>query len=277
MIHVSNHAVDLWADDLYLSAGCKTAPVDLHAIARYRRVKRLEIRLMVRSGTLVPVHQGYEISLQGVEPRELKLDEPEIPEELNIRQRFTLAHEIAHTYFYKGTDRVPIPTVNVKTKKDSFDLENICDRAAKRILVPMRLLRSQVRAVLGESSEVDVSLVRRMVSRFKVPYEVILDRLRTMEPENQMSRCILLVRKDQKSKPKVMGLYMGIGLLSVLPPIRRKDLLTNWFKEFPEEILKGYAPRDSRVMRKGRELIFRRTPLRDAGDFLLQIDDLRPR
>lgn len=52
------------------------------------------------------------------------------------------------------------------------------------------------------------------------------------------------------------------------------DLLTNWFKEFPGEILKADAPRDFRVMRKGREFVFRRTPLREAGYFLLQIDDL---
>ena len=38
MIPVSRHWIETRANLLYSSAGCKAPPVDLHALARYRRV-----------------------------------------------------------------------------------------------------------------------------------------------------------------------------------------------------------------------------------------------
>ena len=142
MIPVSKHWIEMRADGLYSSVGCKAPPVDLYALARHRHVKRVGLRLMVHLGALVPVHQGYEVFLQGTEAQELDIQAPEPPGELTARQRFTLAHEIAHTFFYKGTDQVPAPTLSVKTRQEYRELEAICDSAAKRILVPMQLLRT---------------------------------------------------------------------------------------------------------------------------------------
>jgi hypothetical protein len=231
---------------------------------------------MVSLGALVPVHQGYEVFLQGTEAQELDIQAPEPLGELTARQRFTLAHEIAHTFFYKGMDQVPVPSFSVKTRLEYRELEDICDRAAKRILVPMQLLRTQVQATLGESDRIDVNFVRKMVSRpyFNVSYEVLLDRLRTAEPENVFSRCILLAREDREGRPKVTAWYMGMGLLSAFPPIRRNKPVINWFSGFPQGILERDGIRNCSVLRSGRELLFRKTPLRKAGDFLLQIDDL---
>lgn len=193
---------------------------------------------------------------------------------MNARQRFTLAHEIAHTFFYKGTDRVLVPTFNVKTRQEYRALEEICDLAAKRILVPKRLLSNEIVASIGDSERIDVKFVQNMVSRFKVSYEVMLDRLRAAEPENVFARCILLAREERDGHPKVTGWYMGMSLLSVFPPIQRNELIVNWFPEFPQGILERNGTRECSVLRNGRELLFRKTALRKGGDFLLQIDDL---
>jgi hypothetical protein len=274
MIPVTKHEVELWADDLYLSVKCKAPPVDLYALARHRRVKRVGLRLMVNLGALVPVQQGFEVFLQGTESQELDMEAPEPPGELTARQRFTLAHEIAHTFFYKGKNQEPVPTFSVKTKLEYKELEEICDRAAKRILVPRQLLRNQFQATLGESDRIDVNFVRKMVSRFKVSYEVMLDRLRTVEPDNVFARCILLIREERGGGLKVTAWYMGMGLLSMFQPIVRNALVMNWFSGFPQGILERDGIRECNVVRKGRELLFQKTPLRKRGDFLLQIDDL---
>jgi len=274
MIPVSKHWIETRADDLYSSVGCKVPPVDLYALARSRHVKRVGVRLMVSLGTLVPVHQGYEVFLQGTGEQELDIQASEPPGELTPRQRFTLAHEIAHTLFYKGLEQVPVPTFSVKTRPEYLELEKICNLAAKRILVPMQLLRNQLQATLADSDRIDANFVREMVSRFNVSFEVMFDRLRAAESDNTFSRCILLAREEREGGPKVKGWYMGLGLLSVFPAIRRNELVTNWFTGFPQEILEREGIRECTVLRSGHELLFRKTPLRKAGDFLLQIDDL---
>lgn len=274
MIPVSKRWIETRADLLYSSVGCKAPPVDLHALARHRRVKRVGLRLMAHLGALVPVHQGFEVFLQGTEAQELDIQAPEPTGELTARQRFTLAHEIAHTFFYKVSDQVPVPTFGAKTRPQYRELEEICNLAAKRILVPTRLLRDQVQGAFGGSDQIDVNLVRRLVSRFKVSYEVMLDRLQAEEPEGLSERCILLAREDGDRRPEVKGLYVGIGFLPALPSIKRGNLVIDWFLGFPQGILERDGIRECSVSRNGRELLFRKTPLRKAGDFLLQIDVL---
>ena len=212
--------------------------------------------------------------MQGTEEQELDIQAPEPPGELTARQRFTLAHEIAHTFFYEGMEKVPVPTFSVKTRQQYRELEEICDHAAKRILVPTRLLLAQLQATPGVGGRIDVNFVRKVVSRFKVSYEVMLDRLRVAEPENLSATCILLAREEEDGPPKVKGFYMGMDFLSVLPPIKRGTLVIKWFLGFPQGILERDGVRECSVLREGHELLFRKTPLRKAGDFLLQIDDL---
>lgn len=276
MIPVSKHWIETRANLLYSSAGCKAPPVDLHALARYRRVTRVGLRLMVHLGALVPVHRGFEIFLQGAQEQQLDIEAPEPPGELTARQRFTLAHEIAHTFFYEGLDKVPVPTFSVKTRQQYKELEEICDHAATRILVPTRLLLAQLQAISGEGGRIDASFVRKMVSQFKVSYEVMLDRLRVAEPEDLSATCILLARGEGDEQPKVKGFYMGMDFLSVLPSIKRGKPVVNWFPGFPQGMLERDGVRQCSVFRRGHELLFRKSPLRKAGDFLLQIDDLGP-
>jgi len=192
---------------------------------------------------------------------------------LTARQRFSLAHEIAHTFFYKFTEHVPVRTISVKKYQDYKDLENICDRAAKRILVPMQLLRTEVQRILGDRRQIDAAFVRQMVSIFRVSYEVMLERLRTMEPENEFARCILLVRENE-DEAQVKTWYMGMGLLSAFPPLEKYRPVADWFPEFPRELVAANGSRECKLTRKGRELLFRKVPLGRAGDFLLQVDDL---
>ena len=81
--------------------------------------------------------------------------------------------------------------------------------------------------------------------RFKVSYEVMLDRLRTCgRPENVFARCILLARDEGKGRPKVTAWYMGMGLLSAFPPITRNALVMKWFLRI--------SRRDSRTRRDSK-------------------------
>ncbi len=266
---------DAQADNLPLSLGCMKVPIDLHAVARHRKVRKVTLRLMVRRGALVPVSDGFQVFVRNLEMKDLDIGAPEPEGILNSQQRFTLAHEIAHTFFYKDRGGVPVSTGKVKKyggKTKEHNLEERCDRIAKRLLVPSHFLKMEIASNLGNDQEkIDIEFVRRMVTRFRVSYEVMLDRLSTVASNNQFGRCIVLVRK-RDNEARICNHYIGMGLLSVLPPFREYRPVTEWFPNLPLTITAGYGNRKSVVTTNGQQLSVRRFDLRRRGEYLLQFD-----
>jgi hypothetical protein len=274
--HRGSRWAELWADDAYLSARCIAPPIDLHAIARLRRVKRVRLRLMVQLGALAPVPGGFEIYIRHPEPQDLDVELPESPKLLSPRQRFTLAHEIAHTLFYTGVEGVPVPNTKLKERgtRKHLGLEEVCNRVAKRLLVPKALLFGEIDRKLRDLERIDADFVRAMAARFRVSYEVTLGRLRVAAPDNAYARCILLVRKID-DEYRVVESYIGAGLLSALPTLARQQAqpLQSWLPEFPLSTLGASAKEQCQITRRGRVLLIQKLPLSRSGDFLMQVDD----
>jgi len=266
---------DSWADDAHLSIRCIAPPVDLHAIARQQRVKRVKLRLMMQLGALVPVPGGFEIFVRHQEPRDLDVGAPEPPKLLNTRQRFTLAHEIAHTLFYKGFEDVPIPNTKLKKRgtRRQFGLEEVCNRVATRLLVPKRLLLGEIRRSLQAPERIDAHFVRAMAAKFRVSADVMLGRLRVVAWDNAFARCIVLVGM-RDSRDRVRDSYMGLSLLSAFPPLERGAPLLSWFPELPPSILEASGNKEWQIKRRDREFLLQKFPLGKGGGFLMQIDDL---
>lgn len=270
---------DSWADGAYLEARCVAPPVDLHAIARLRKIARIKLRLMVEEGALVPVPGGFEVYVQNLKSSDLSVESAELPDALNARQRFTLAHEIVHTLFYESPGETPVPTRKIRSKYEDPDrvgLEEICDRAAARLLVPKPLLKREIRESLdGDCERIDAPFVRLMTQRFRVSYEVMIGRFRAVEPQNAFARSIMLVRKSEQGHQLVTS-YTGATLLSAFPrlgdyehrPIR--DLLP----ELPTALLGSVWNMQCEARVRGRTLLLRRFQLGGKGSFLLQVDDL---
>jgi hypothetical protein len=255
---------------VYSSVGCAAPPVDLFAVARHSRINRAGFRLMIQPGVLVPVEGGFELFLRDLESRDLDIEAEELKSALPPRQRFGLAHEIAHTFFYKGSKGKPAPTW---VPKDSRELEKICDGAAGRILVPSNLLQREIKQELqGNQERIDSDFVRAMAARFRTSPDVMIERLRIVESENAFARCILLVRKN-KGEAQVKACYMGATLLSTLRVPKIHDPLLNWFPEFPRDIVERDGNGRWDVTRRGRQLEIEKIPLGRSGDFLLQVDD----
>lgn len=268
-LHASR-AID-WADNVHSSVGCFTPPIDLLAVARFRRIKRAGFRLMVNRGVLVPVGGGFEVYLRDLDSRDIDIEGAEPETLLSPRQRFTFAHEIIHTFFYKTSSEVPAPTGVVK---NPLKLEEICDRAALRLLVPTPLLRREIRKELGDSRRIDSDFIRAVTVKFRTSYEVMIERLRAVESENTFARCILLVRKN-KGEALTTASYLGLGLISTLSTPKKYQPVANWFSGFPSTIVEGEGDGRWEVTVSGRELVFAKTPLGRSGDFILQIDDPR--
>ena len=259
-----------WADTVYSSVGCTAPPVDLFAIARHRRVNRAGFRLMVPRGVLVPVAGGFELFLRDPDSRDLNLEVEEQQNLMSHRQRFNFAHEIAHTFFFRDSKAIPAPiTVGGNPRK----LEEICDGAAGRILVPSDLLRVEIkRELLGNCERIDSDFVRAMVAKFRASHDVVINRLRMVESENVFARCILLVRRSD-GEARIRACYMGVTLLSSLPAPNIYDPVANWFQEVPRAVTESDGGGKWEMTGGRRKLEMEKIPLGHSGDFLLQIDD----
>ena len=124
--------------------GIERPPVDLVRIARrldIRRIRELDIRL---DGQLVELGDGgYEVILSRRAP--------------HTRQRFTLAHEIAHIL-------VAAPGNGSMSCGDAAT-EELCNRVAAELLIPTRFIADSA------AEGMDVAALRRLATRFQCSLE----------------------------------------------------------------------------------------------------------
>jgi hypothetical protein len=64
----------------------------------------------------------------------------ELPAEIVRQSRFTIAHEIAHTFLYDIRHNPPRPKEFVNRLYQADDIETICNKAAAALLVPERAI-----------------------------------------------------------------------------------------------------------------------------------------
>ena len=157
--------------------------VDLFALAQSRRVLLVEFRPLLAEGSLFIKEDGFTVQINSKEAEVIRLNGEPVTRKLTAKQRFTFAHEIAHTLPYDTTVAPPrIKPEVLKTIEDSGgrglkdSLESFCQIAAGFILVPQRGLRHD--DVLGPWGKVDsLDLIRRMARRFEVSPEVMIHRV----------------------------------------------------------------------------------------------------
>jgi hypothetical protein len=91
---------------------------------------------------MVPVAGGFEVYLRDQVQKDVDISKEEPRADLSVHHRFSLAHEIAHTRFYRFSDQVPSPDDMIPNGRK---LEDDCDRMAGCILVPTYLLKQKNR------------------------------------------------------------------------------------------------------------------------------------
>ncbi len=138
------HRVIEEAGRLLDQCGIERAPVDLVGIARHlgiRRIRELDVRL---DGQLVELGDGgYEVILSRHAP--------------HTRQRFTLAHEIAHILVASVEDG--------SMSCGDGPTEELCNSVAAELLIPTRFISD------AAANDLDVSAFRRLATRFQCSLE----------------------------------------------------------------------------------------------------------
>jgi hypothetical protein len=237
--------------------------VDLCAVARHRRIRHLGLRFIIPRGVLLPIKGGFEVYLRDQDRRDINIGEAEPGNLLSPRQRFSLAHEIAHTFFYKFSDSLPAPDGTVS---NGYELEKICDRMASHILVPTDLLKREI----GSSEKIDVDFVRSVATKFRTSLEVMIERISMVESSNSFERCVLLARRVQ-GDAEIRASYFGVGLLPLLLRPEKYTKVTQWLTDFPRHAIDRREDSEWVLTRRGRSISFKKTELGAGSDFLLQV------
>ena len=257
-----------WADLLPRTLRLSEPPVDLFAAARLRQVQRLGLRFMVPRGLLLPVEGGFEVYLRDTARKDFDVDTKEPLDVLSPRQRFTLAHEIAHTLFY--TLSAPIPLAD-GTVSNGFALERICNEAAGYIVAPTELLKREI----DDYERIDAQFVRSIAARFRVSLTVALERLCAVQPLNPFERCVILAHRVH-GDAEIRALYCGVGLLTTLPRPVKFTRVTEWMTDFPRDVIEMRQHCEWKTTRMGRPVVFEKTELAAGDGFLLQAQVTRP-
>lgn len=137
-------------------------PIDLQAVAREIGNIDIECREMIPEAAVQIEGGRFKIYLQK--------NFQDRPGALR-RQRFSLAHEIAHTFFFDLQDGSLSP---VKGGPRGLQLEKACHECARMLLIPERFLDRELKKIDGRVSTQEVL---QWAKTFDVSVEVLLRKL----------------------------------------------------------------------------------------------------
>ena len=157
-----------------------------------------------------------------------------------VRQRFSIAHEVAHALFYEKTNGVPKALKEAPTGEK---LELACNEAASLILLPKDLLDAEIS---GYQDFPRAEHLIELADTFEVSLEMLLRRLRSLKFFEYPERTFILVRGFQDT----IEYAPHPPWLKFLPVPRRGQEFADWFSGAdPESTPSGYPPGDYRVKR----------------------------
>lgn len=188
-------------------------PIDPGEIAAFCSVLSVENRKMIPEGVLAPVRGGFKVFLQ-----ENFVADPGV----RIRRRFTLAHELAHTFFYRLENDLPKP---IKGAPRGARLERLCQFGASQILLPDILLKQQFQSRKVTCAEDLLGLAKA----FDVSLEVVFRRIHKMGFVADDEFAAALVDKTEEREIIQAACY-GPLLLCNLPAPKRGMDFEFWVK-----------------------------------------------
>jgi Zn-dependent peptidase ImmA (M78 family) len=127
-----------------------------------RRIRETRVvRGLLLDGYIEPVgstfHDGFRMVLKGGSPQ--------------TRSRFTIAHELCHTFFYEI-----VPELKFGSEEADREEERLCNLGAAELLIPSRSL-------MGNAKKIQVSMASldELARRYIVSPEAMLLRLRSLK------------------------------------------------------------------------------------------------
>ena len=120
-------------------------PTPLGRIAKTRKVSSVVFRPLLVLGCLETVDYGFKISVNCEVARESDYQawftNASTEHRLPGRVRFTIAHEIAHTFLFDPSTTPPTDLTDTEDPGELDEIERICDQIAAELLLPKAIIR----------------------------------------------------------------------------------------------------------------------------------------
>jgi hypothetical protein len=148
---------------------CSNVPVDIFGLARERGMEIVEdlVGKSCGEGLLLPFRGGYRVRLRKAST--------------NSRKRFSVAHELGHTFFYKDSGDGPRHQIGILNKSERNAEERICNGFASALLIPASELRKRLCGLPSDAPSVVLSELEKTARYFGVSLPALLHRLRSIE------------------------------------------------------------------------------------------------
>jgi hypothetical protein len=213
----------------------EAVPVNLFRLAHSRRIYRVEFRPLLADGCLVADAKGFTVQISDPEVSVADTSSGE-HRRLSVKQRFTLAHEIAHTLSY-DVEHLPVREnpevldwiVEEGGRPGPEALEGFCQIAAGLILVPTAALKES----LGPWTTVDsVARVLQLAKTFAVSPEVVIHRVAQTEDDDHIRAVdyALLLITSARGKEEITACIYSDSLRGIVKPPRLYSGVKTWMK-----------------------------------------------
>jgi len=195
-------------------------PVDLKRIAAYRGVRRIEFAPLLTDGGLAVRDDGFIIYVRcdfgkGADLTARFAEDgtgSTLPETIRRRARFTVAHEIAHTFGYDLRRLPPAALFDLKTPTSIRSLELICNRIAGTLLLPEWWLTRQ----FSSGDWLDPTRLSTLATKAVVSRETLTRQLRRISSAIHPEGIITCVEK-QSSVPVIRAISRHYRFKELFP------------------------------------------------------------
>ena len=168
-------ALILEADSLASMVSKKEFPVQLRPIAKRRKVTEVDFCPLLVDAMLTTHSEGFRILLNsdGGRAKELKecFNNESTSRMLSPRVRFSIAHELAHTFFFDLSSQSPKLSKKFTAGGGLSELENLerhCNTIASHLLLPTQMLASEFLRLKAITPESIGNLARTEIGRAHV-------------------------------------------------------------------------------------------------------------
>ncbi len=162
-------------------------PLPLRPLADSQRAT-VRFQPLLVAGRIAVVDGGFVVyiraSTREVDTLHACFDDPrDGGRSLDVRRRFTLAHELAHSFLFddRGPDDLPRKPVAGTHASELAALERVCNEAAGLVLVPDRLVSSYIRT--NALDLLSYGAVQALQDKFRVSPDVLIIRLAKLLPQ----------------------------------------------------------------------------------------------
>lgn len=193
-------------------------------------------RPMWADGCVVVTDSGFEIYIscpkEEIKDYELRYQNEIYGRGLPRRTRYTIAHEIMHTLLYDSIQGEPRGRVKSDHHATLKALEESCEKAACRVLLPTNLLRAETRT----SSIYDPDVLRALSDKANVSAPAIVQRMGELGPLLDDIGAFAYV-KQCRSEREVDSFSAHISVRPIFQNVRRGQSLSSFLKRTTKEFV----------------------------------------